>query len=180
MLKNRIVEHVKVRAKDIVPHELNYRTHPKEQKEALKKLYEEIGFARSLLAYRLSDGRLKLIDGHLRQNVTPDEEVDVEVLDVNDEEAKKLLLAIDPLAQLAGTDQEVLAKLSESIEEESEAISLLWQALAKENPKANPRNSQSELAEKYAVVAYCKNEKEQTILWRELKKRGIQVEMKTI
>ena len=55
---------------------------------ALAALYEEVGFARSLLAYELPDGRLKLIDGHLRQSMDPDMEVDVEVLDVDDAEAR--------------------------------------------------------------------------------------------
>jgi len=57
-----------------------------------------VGFARSLLAYEVPDGRLKLLDGHLRRDLDPDMEVDVEVLDVNDEEARALLLSIDPLA----------------------------------------------------------------------------------
>ena len=83
---------------------------------------KEIGFARSLLAYALADGRLKLIDGHLRAEMNPDQEVDVEVLDVNDAEAKALLLAIDPLAQLAGYDPDTLAELRRQAEQSSEAV----------------------------------------------------------
>ncbi len=94
--KFRIVEHVKVRAGELVPHELNPRRHSAEQKQALADLYDEIGFARSVLAYRLPDGRLKLIDGHLRQSMDPDMVIEVEVLDVNDEEARKLLLSSIP------------------------------------------------------------------------------------
>src|SRR6476661_4936305 len=101
MARNRIVRHVRVAAKDLVPHELNPRTHSEAQRQALQSLYDEIGFARSLLAYELPDGRLKLIDGHLRRNLDPDMEVDVEILDVNEEEARTLLLSIDPLAELA-------------------------------------------------------------------------------
>src|SRR5438094_56973 len=104
-MKSRIIRHVKVKAKKLVPHELNFRTHPDAQQAALQALYDGIGFARSLLAYELPDGRLKLIDGHLRQVVTPEEEVDVEVLDVNDEEARQGPL--DPVAQLAQTDQDI-------------------------------------------------------------------------
>jgi hypothetical protein len=58
-----------------VPHEWNYRLHPDEQREALVALYQEVGFARSLLAYELPDGRLKPIDGHLRREIDPDMEV---------------------------------------------------------------------------------------------------------
>ncbi len=101
-MKNRIKEHRTVRAGDLVPHEMNPRVHSAEQREALEALLGEIGFARSLLAYELPDGRLKLIDGHLRQGtLDPDEQITVEVLDVSDDEARKLLLSIDPLAQLA-------------------------------------------------------------------------------
>src|ERR1700726_2367545 len=100
-IRNRIKCHRRVRAGDLVPHEFNYRCHPDNQKRALEALYEEVGFARSLLAYELPDGRLKLIDGHLRRDLDPDMEVEVEVLDVTDAEARALLLSIDPLAELA-------------------------------------------------------------------------------
>src|SRR5919108_4885145 len=100
-IRNRIKEHRRVRAGDLVPHEQNWRNHPDLQRDALKALYAEVGFARSLLAYELPDGRLKLIDGHLRRELDPDLEVDVEILDVDDAEARALLLSIDPLAALA-------------------------------------------------------------------------------
>src|SRR6184192_1337988 len=106
-IRNRIKSHRRVRAGDLVPHELNFRLHPEYQKAALQTLYAEVGFARSLLAYELPDGRLKLIDGHLRRDLDPDMEVDVEVLDVNDDEARALLLSIDPLAALAQTQGQI-------------------------------------------------------------------------
>src|SRR5437763_16030657 len=109
--RNRIKRHVTVRAGDLVPHELNARVHGLAQRAALAALYEEVGFARSLLAYELADGRLKLIDGHLRASMDPEQVLEVEVLDVNDAEARALLLAIDPLAQLAEYDDDVLGKL---------------------------------------------------------------------
>ena len=103
MIRNRIKAHRRLRAGDLVPHEFNFRNHPDVQKDALRSLYNEVGFARSLLAYELPDGRLKLIDGHLRRDLDPDMEVDVEILDVTEEEARKLLLTIDPLAVRAET-----------------------------------------------------------------------------
>src|SRR6201993_1669314 len=106
-IRNRIKGHRRVRAGDLVPHEWNSRVHPELRRDALWALYEEVGFARSLLAYELPDGRLKLLDGHLRRDLDPDMEVDVEVLDVTDEEARALLLTIDPLASLA-VEQEQL------------------------------------------------------------------------
>src|SRR5678815_4982947 len=102
-IRHRIKCHRRVRAGDLVPHEWNFRVHPDMQKAALQALYQQVGFARRLLAYALPDGRLKLLDGHLRRDLDPDMEVEVEVLDVNEEEARVLLLSIDPLAALAET-----------------------------------------------------------------------------
>jgi len=56
-IRNRIKAHRRVRAGDLVPHEWNFRVHPELQRAALQALYERIGFARSLLAYELPDGR---------------------------------------------------------------------------------------------------------------------------
>jgi hypothetical protein len=110
-VRNRIKAHRRIRAGDLVPHELNFRLHPEQQRAALQALYREVGFARSLLAYELPDGRLKLLDGHLRRDLDPDMLVDVEVLDVNDDEARALLLSLDPLAALAQTQEQLHNRL---------------------------------------------------------------------
>src|SRR5262252_4485575 len=112
-IRNRIKGHRRVRAGDLIPHELNFRLHPDVQRAALASLYAAIGFARSLLAYELPDRRLKLLDGHLRRDLDPDMEVDVEVLDVNDDEARALLLSIDPLAALAQAQAQLRDRLLE-------------------------------------------------------------------
>src|SRR5438132_12708226 len=110
-IRNRIKAHRRLRAGDLVPHELNFRLHPEPQRAALEARYAEVGFARSLLAYELPDGRLQLIDGHLRREIDPDMTVDVEVLDVTAAEARKLLLSMDSLAGLAAADADTVAEL---------------------------------------------------------------------
>src|SRR5258707_397328 len=110
-IRNRIKAHRRVRVGDLVPHEFNFRNHPELQRAALTALYRDIGIARSLLAYELPDGRLKLIDGHLHRDLNLDLEVDVEVLDVNDDEARTLLLSIDPIAELAQTQDLIRERL---------------------------------------------------------------------
>jgi hypothetical protein len=64
-----------VRARDLLPNPKNWRRHPKVQANALRGLLNEIGIADALLARELPDGRLQLIDGHLRAATMPDEEV---------------------------------------------------------------------------------------------------------
>src|SRR5438445_9272252 len=129
-VRNRIKGHRRVRAGDLVPHELNWRLHPDVQKKALQALYGAVGFARSLLAYEMPDGRLKLIDGHLRRDLDPDMEVEVEILDVTEEEARTLLLSIDPLAALAETQVQLQKRLGELVPEAPEELRLAWEATA--------------------------------------------------
>src|SRR5262245_44826658 len=179
-LRNRIVRHVRVRAGDLVPHELNPRLHSDAQRTALASLYDEIGFARSLLAYQLADGRLKLIDGHLRADMDPDHEVEVEVLDVNDAEARALLLAIDPLAQMAGYDIDVLDELLQIAEKDSAAVKSLWEALeeaSRQTRKALDDVGQG-VPEQYLIVVDCGSEPRQIELLQRFQDDGLKCEAK--
>jgi ParB-like chromosome segregation protein Spo0J len=114
-IRDRVVELKKVRARDILPNPKNWRRHPKVQAGALHGLLKEIGIADALLARRLPDGGLQLVDGHLRQELMPDEEVPVLILDLNEAEADRLLLTLDPLAGMAAADGERLQALLDSV-----------------------------------------------------------------
>jgi hypothetical protein len=185
-MKNRIKEHRKVRAGDLVPHELNPRTHSSAQRAALQLLYDEIGFARSLLAYELPDGRLKLIDGHLRAEVTPDEILDVEVLDVSDAEARALLLAIDPLAQLAGYDTAVLDELRRITEQDSAAVKSLWAALAESEAATRKKlrdkasSTDDDLKSQFLIVIECEDESHQVVLLRRFRQQALRCQAKNV
>lgn len=177
-IRNRIKAHVRVKAGELVPHELNPRRHPEAQRAALAALYEEIGFARSLLAYELADGRLKLIDGHLRAEMNPDHEVDVEVLDVNDAEARALILSIDPLAQLAEYDAGTLDRLRAITKSDSDALHNLWAsvnaaaAATKETLARAQKKSHEELREQFMVLVECDSEAAQAELLERLSGEG--------
>src|SRR5438876_3565816 len=163
-VRNRIKDHRRVRAGDLIPHELNFRTHPEHQKAALQALYAEVGFARSLLAYELPDGRLKLLDGHLRRDLDPDMEVDVEVLDVSDAEARALLLSIDPLAALAETQTQLHDRLRELTPTASPDLRAAWEATANANLAAltaPPPTGPQGIPEQYLILLTCRDEKQQ-------------------
>lgn len=121
-IKNRVKELRMIPAKELAPNPKNWRTHPEKQKNALKGILAEIGYADALLARELPDGSLVLLDGHLRAETTPDQEVPVLVLDLTEEEGDKLLATLDPLAGLAEQDDEKLAELLEGIETDNEAL----------------------------------------------------------
>jgi hypothetical protein len=174
VVRNRIKCHRRVRAGDLVPHEFNYRLHPEGQKAALQALYREVGFARSLLAYETVDGRLKLIDGHLRRDLDPDMEVEVEVLDVAEEEARALLLSIDPLAALAQTQSQLHERLRELTPVVSPELEAAWRQAAEGAVAASPeRPWRTEVVpEQYLVLVTCRDESQQTELLARLTGEG--------
>ncbi|MBI4566307.1 MAG: DNA modification methylase [Planctomycetes bacterium] len=130
-IRDRVVGLRRVKASDIKPHPRNWRTHGKRQRETLKGVLAEVGFADALLARELSDGSLQLIDGHLRAETTPDMEVPVLVLDLNEEEAAKLLVTLDPLAAMAGSDGERLESLLAEVKTSDEALGRMIRDLAR-------------------------------------------------
>lgn len=81
-IRDRIKELRRVPARELLPNPKNWRRHPKAQTEALRDLLTEVGYADALLARELPDGKLMLLDGHLRKASTPDAQVPVLVLDV--------------------------------------------------------------------------------------------------
>ncbi len=174
-IRNRITRHVRVRAGDLMPHELNPRIHRDAQREALTAIIEEVGFARSLLAYELPDGRLKLIDGHLRADLHPDLQVDVEVLDVNDAEARALLLSLDPLSLLADYDTTVLDQLRQQTTTSSDALDNLWRSIDEAGSSSEETlekagkapGKEPAVVEQFLILVECPTEKQQTdLLWR--------------
>jgi hypothetical protein len=176
MIRNRIKAHRRVRAGDLIPHEFNFRTHPDGQRAALAALYHEVGFARSLLAYELPDGRLKLIDGHLRRDMDPDMEVEVEVLDVSEEEARTLLLSIDPFAALAEEQEQLRERLQEIAPPVPEDLRLAWEAAARAAVEEAPAAwwPQREVPEQYAVIVTCRDEAQQVELLSRFHAEGLE------
>ncbi len=81
-----------------------------------------MGYAAALLVRQLPDGRYIIIDGHLRAELTPDAMVPVLVLDVNEQEADKLLLLLDPLAAMAEKDSERIKNLLATVQTNSDAV----------------------------------------------------------
>lgn len=123
-IRDRIIDFRRIKASELVPNEANWRKHPENQRTALAAAIEEIGFADVAIA-REVNGHLELIDGHLRRDLAGDEEIPVVVVDLDDEEAKKLLLTLDPLSAMAETDEAKVAELLESVEFESEELQRL-------------------------------------------------------
>lgn len=122
-MKNRVKELRFIEADKLVANEKNWRTHPKRQKETLRGLIDEVGFADAVIARELSDGSLRLVDGHLRTETAGSSKIPVIVIDVTEDEEAKLLATFDPLSEMAGTNASALDNLLGTIETDSKHVS---------------------------------------------------------
>ena len=137
-IRDRIKELRRVRAGDLSPNPRNWRTHPQGQVDALRGVIAEVGYADALLARELPDGTLELIDGHARQSLDPDQEVPVLVLDLDQDEALKLMTVLDPLAAMAEANESALETLLAEIDTDSEAVQAMLDELAHDNDILSP------------------------------------------
>lgn len=185
-IRDRIKELRRVRAGDLRPNPRNWRTHPDAQKDALRGLLAEVGYADALLVREVGDGSLMLIDGHLRAETTPDAIVPVLVLDVDEAEASKILVTLDPLAGLATTAREQLDALLAEVTTENDAVrQLLDEIDAKYRDAGQPTSVDGELAEvvvpeSYQVVVECGDEQDQQAVYERMHSEGYRCRVLTL
>ena len=141
--RDRIKSLRRVRASDLIANPKNWRTHPESQTEAMKGILSEVGWADAVLARETKDG-IALIDGHLRKEIAPDEMVPVLILDVDEDEADKILLTHDPIAAMADANEQVLADLIDSIDTDSEELEAMLSVLSPDTNYEEVANQESE------------------------------------
>lgn len=127
--KDRIIDFRRVSAAELRENPNNFRTHPRKQKEAMLGVLNDVGWADAVLA-REVDGVLELIDGHLRADIANGEQLPVLVLDVNDAEAAEILATHDPIAAMAGQDDEKLDAVLRQFNTGDEALQGMLSNLA--------------------------------------------------
>jgi len=179
MIRDRIKELRRVRAESLRPHPRNWRTHPKAQQDALRGLLAEIGYADALLARELPDGSLELIDGHLRAETTPEAEVPVLVLDVDEDEAAKILATLDPLGALAQRDEQTMANLLSTVNTENKAVQAMLDAMLRPQDPSPPATEPHPLPalslhETWQVVIECESEHQQRQVFERMAAEGFQ------
>ena len=178
MYKDRIVELRRVRAGDLVPAPMNWRKHPKAQQDAMMGILDEIGYADAVLARQTPRG-LELIDGHLRTSLDDDQVLPVLILDLNDEEATKMLLTLDPLAAMAETDDGALAALLADVTFSNESITAMLDSLSMNDEDIPDDGDHGQVVENYSetfsVMVNCTDEDQQGALLVELNGRGYDV-----
>ena len=175
-IRDRIKELRRVRAELLRPNPANWRTHPETQRSTLKDLLTEIGYADALLARELPDGTLELVDGHLRAETTPDVEVPVLVLDIDEAEARKLLATLDPLCGMAGTNHQAFSELRQNIETESSAVRALVDDVLRRKLEASAvvpaGGPEMNIPPCFQVVVECEDEDGQREVYERLTAEG--------
>ena len=183
-LRDRIKELRRVPASELLPNPKNWRTHPKEQQEALRGILAEVGIADAVLARETPAG-LMLIDGHLRAETAPDALMPVLILDVDEAEADKILATLDPLAAMAEADAVKLDGLLREIDTGSEALQKMLADLADDaglyqDDTGTASDASDELEAVYQVVVECESEADQKKVYEAMKKKGRKCRVLTV
>jgi len=185
-LRNRIKELRNVTAAQLRSNPANWREHPERQRRRLQEVLTEIGIADALIARELPDGTLELIDGHLRADVAADAELPVLVLDVNEEEARQLLLSLDPLAALAETNKERLAALLSKTRFAGSAMQEHLAELQEQSRQPADKATTPDAGDvvtiepKFSVLIECENEPDQRTVLEELERHGLRTRALTV
>lgn len=123
---------------------MNWRTHPKEQQDALLAVLEEVGVVQTVMVNKRSDpswGRNQnvetLVDGHARITLAlrkgDETPVPFHYVDLNPAEEALVLATLDPLGAMATSDKGKLDELLREVSTGSEALQEMLAELAAEN-----------------------------------------------
>ncbi len=109
--RSRIVGHGSEAPDQLVANPRNYRTHPKAQQDALEGVLNEVGWVQDVIVNQRTG---HVVDGHARIAIAitrQEPTVPVVYVDLDENEEGVILASLDPLAGMAGIDQEKLDQL---------------------------------------------------------------------
>jgi DNA modification methylase len=118
---------------ELAENPLNWRRHPETQLAALTDVIAEVGWAGACL---YNERTQRLIDGHARQKVALAQgtgKVPVLVGNWTEEQEKKILATLDPLAAMATADKNALDALLRDVQTGSEPLAAMLTELAEAN-----------------------------------------------
>lgn len=121
--KNRIIETGIANPNDLIANPVNFRKHPKRQKDAINGSLDTLGWIQNVIVNKRTG---RIIDGHLRvDNAIANSEIEVPVqwVDLTEEEEKQALLSLDPIAAMAETNTQMMSEIIKNINETQDALS---------------------------------------------------------
>lgn len=132
--EDRIIETAKMDPRTLTPNPLNWRTHPPEQVAVLAGILGEVGEVAPVIWNRRTK---RLIDGHLRREVAiaaNQPTINVAIVDLEEAEERKVLLAFDPVTSLAEMDNALMRSLADSVTFEDDAVRAMVESMLAEMP----------------------------------------------
>lgn len=113
--RNRIVGHGEEAPDQLLANPANWRIHPEIQQDELAKVLHTVGWVQQVIVNRRTG---HMLDGHLRVQLAMwhmEDTVPVTYVDLSLQEERLMLAVLDPLAALAGTDNEKLEELEKDV-----------------------------------------------------------------
>ena len=179
--KNRIVGHGEQAAISFMANPLNWRIHPKAQREALTGVLSEVGWVQSVIVNRTTGN---VVDGHARieealklGDETPVPFIEVEL---SEEEEKQVLLTLDPISAMAAADKQNLDALLQDVSTASAGVQSMLVELAEKNGLeygaaigGELNSSEDVIPSQFAIMIECRTEEEQAELLERLNTEGI-------
>lgn len=153
-VRDRVVGLERVRAGDLAPNPHNWRTHNEAQRRALRAMLGDVGYVGAAIARRRSDGKLELIDGHLRASLNPDQVIPVQVVDLDEEEALRALASFDPIGAMAGASRAALDELRSKIRNPTEELEALMKRQLSSSKLLEREAANATLASRFLVPPF--------------------------
>lgn len=174
--KNRIVSRGEENPEQLLANPENWRIHSMFQEDALEGVLQDVGWVRGVLVNKRTG---HVVDGHLRVALAikrGEPRIPVDYCDLSVDEERKILLTIDPIAALAGTDRDKLTGLMADVSTGSEGLQAMLSDLADGTRRAADRHraaSQGAAVTAYRVVVECADESSQSELLSRLTSEGL-------
>lgn len=106
----------------LVPRPDNWRLHGDPQRRALRGALKQIGIIDACIGRELPDGRVELLDGHLRHEEITGQPLPVLIVDLTDDEARLALASLDTITAAADRDEERWEALLQDLRIESDDL----------------------------------------------------------
>lgn len=129
MWNNKIVGHGEVDPKTLEANVYNWRTHPRQQRNALEGALNEVGWVQPVMVNKRTG---RLVDGHLRVVVALERgeaSIPVTYVDLDENEERVILASLDLITTLAGTDDAALQTLLDEIEVDDDSLNAFFESL---------------------------------------------------
>lgn len=182
--KNRIVGHGEKPASEFRFNDLNWKSHPANQQEALREILSSVGWVTGVIE-NVQTGNL--IDGHGRieaaLKIEPASLIPYTKVDLSPAEEAKILLLLDPIGSMATPDDELIKQLMEIVGVEEESLLGALQAftdvdlapLTDDEPNLNDPTFHYQ--SQYGVIVTCESEQHQEKVYEELSAAGYAVKV---